>query len=77
MRDQIAGIKFYVANMVLKVLDRAIQVHGAMGLSDETMLANLYQHERGARIWDGADEVHMQSLALSILKKYGLDTKKK
>jgi len=76
-RDQIAGIKFYVANMVLKVLDRAIQVHGAMGLSDETMLANLYQHERGARIWDGADEVHMQSLALSILKKYGLDTKKK
>ncbi len=76
-RDQIAGIKFYVANMVLKVLDRAIQVHGAMGLSDETMLANLYQHERGARIWDGADEVHMQSLALSILKKYGLDVKKK
>ncbi len=76
-RDQIAGIKFYVANMVLKVLDRAIQVHGAMGLSDETMLANLYQHERGARIWDGADEVHKQSLALSILKKYGLDTKKK
>ncbi|KAF0241428.1 MAG: acyl-CoA dehydrogenase domain-containing [Chitinophagaceae bacterium] len=48
-RDQIAGIKFYVANMVVRVLDRAIQVHGAKGLSDETMLANLYQHERGAR----------------------------
>ena len=77
VRDQISGIKFYVANMVLKVLDRAIQVHGAMGLSDETMLANLYQHERGARIWDGADEVHKQNLALSILKKYGLDIKKK
>jgi alkylation response protein AidB-like acyl-CoA dehydrogenase len=76
-RDQIAGIKFYVANMFLKVLDRAIQVHGAMGLTDETMLANLYQHERGARIWDGADEVHKQSLALSILKQYGLDIKKK
>ena len=76
-RDQISGIKFYVANMVLKVLDRAIQAHGAMGLSDETMLANLYQHERGARIWDGADEVHKQNLALSILKKYGLDIKKK
>ena len=75
-RDQIAGIKFYVANMVLKVLDRAIQVHGAMGISDETMLANLYQHERGARIWDGADEVHMQSLALSILKKYGMEKRK-
>jgi acyl-CoA dehydrogenase len=74
-RDQIAGIKFFVANMVLKVLDRAIQVHGAMGLSDETMLANLFQHERGARIWDGADEVHKQSLALSILKKYGMSRK--
>ncbi len=77
VRDQISGIKFYVANMVLKVLDRAIQVHGALGLTDETMLANLYQHERGARIWDGADEVHKQNLALSILKKYGLDIKKK
>ena len=77
VRDQISGIKFYVANMVLKVLDRAIQTHGAMGLSDETMLAGLYQHERGARIWDGADEVHKQNLALSILKKYGLDIKKK
>lgn len=77
VRDQISGIKFYVANMVLKVLDRAIQVHGGMGLTDETMLANLYQHERGARIWDGADEVHKQNLALSILKQYGLDIKKK
>ncbi|MBR2648578.1 MAG: acyl-CoA dehydrogenase family protein [Sediminibacterium sp.] len=72
VRDQISGIKFYVANMFLQVLDRAIQVHGAMGISDATMLANLYQHERGARIWDGADEVHKQSLALSILKKYGM-----
>jgi len=76
-RNQISGIKFYTANMVLKVLDRAIQVHGALGLSDGTMLATLYQHERGARIWDGADEVHKQSLALSILKEYGLDVKKK
>ena len=76
-RDQISGIKFYVANMVVRILDRAIQVHGAKGLSDETMLANLYQHERGARIWDGADEVHKQSMAISILKKYGLDLKKK
>ncbi|CAN5137810.1 acyl-CoA dehydrogenase [soil metagenome] len=76
-RNQISGIKFYTANMVLRVLDRAIQVHGALGLSDGTMLATMYQHERGARIWDGADEVHKQSLALSILKEYGLDVKKK
>ena len=76
-RHQISGIKFAAANMVLKVLDRAIQVHGALGLSDGTMLATMYQHERGARIWDGADEVHKQSLAMSILKEYGLDIKKK
>ena len=63
--------------MVLRVLDRAIQVHGGLGLTDRTMLATIYQHERGARIWDGADEVHKQNLALSILKEYGLDLKKK
>jgi acyl-CoA dehydrogenase len=77
VRDDISGIKLYVANMVLAVLDRAIQTYGAAGLSDQTLLATLYQHERGARIWDGADEVHIQNLALSILKKYGLDVKKK
>jgi acyl-CoA dehydrogenase len=76
-KDQISGIKFFTANVMLKVVDRAIQVHGALGLSDGTMLATIYQHERGARIWDGADEVHKQSLALNILKEYGLDVKKK
>ena len=77
VRDQISGIKFHTANMMLRVIDRAIQVYGALGLSDGTMLATIYQHERGARIWDGADEVHKQSLASSILKSYGLDVKKK
>jgi alkylation response protein AidB-like acyl-CoA dehydrogenase len=76
VRDQVSAIKFYVANVMLKVLDRAIQVHGALGLSDDTILTAIYRHERGARIWDGADEVHKQNLALSILKKYGLDVKK-
>jgi acyl-CoA dehydrogenase len=76
VRDRISGIKFYVANVMLKVLDRAIQVHGALGVSDDTILSTLYRHERGARIWDGADEVHKQSLALRILKNYGLQKKK-
>jgi len=76
-RYQISGIKFYTANVMLKVLDRAIQVYGALGLTDGTMLATLYQHERGARIYDGADEVHKQSMALNILKGYGLNTRKK
>lgn len=71
-REEISGIKYYVANIMLGILDRAIQTFGAAGLSDQTLLATLYQHERGARIWDGADEVHLQSMALGILKKYGL-----
>ena len=77
VRDQISAIKFYVANIMLQVLDRAIQVHGALGVSDDTILSSLYRHERGARIWDGADDVHKQNLALSILKGYGLDIKAK
>lgn len=77
VRDKVSSIKFYVANIMLAVLDRAIQTHGALGLSDDTILTAIYRHERGARIWDGADEVHKQNLAASILKKYGLDVKKK
>jgi alkylation response protein AidB-like acyl-CoA dehydrogenase len=77
VRDAVSAIKFYVANAFLRVLDRAIQVHGALGVTDDTILAAIYRHERGARIWDGADEVHKQNLAASILKKYGLDIKAK
>jgi alkylation response protein AidB-like acyl-CoA dehydrogenase len=72
MRDQISGIKFFTANMMLKVVDRAIQVHGALGLTDDVILSAIYRHERGARIWDGADEVHKQALARNILKQYGM-----
>ncbi|GAB3782701.1 acyl-CoA dehydrogenase family protein [Spirosoma horti] len=77
VREAVSGIKFYVANAFLRVLDRAIQVHGALGVTDDTVLSAMYRHERGARIWDGADEVHKQNLAISILKKYGLDIKQK
>ena len=77
VRDAVSGIKFFVANAFLRVLDRAIQVHGALGVTDDVVLSAMYRHERGARIWDGADEVHKQNLAASILKKYGLDVKKK
>ena len=77
VRDAVSAIKFYVANAFLRVLDRAIQVHGALGVTDDTVLSAMYRHERGARIWDGADEVHKQSLAISILKKYGLDIRQK
>ncbi len=71
-RIQISTIKFYVADVLMKVLDRAIQVHGALGITDDTLLSFWYRHERGARIYDGPDEVHKASLAKQILKEYGL-----
>ncbi|GAB3329859.1 acyl-CoA dehydrogenase [Larkinella ripae] len=77
VRNEISAIKFFVANIMLKTVDRAIQTFGAMGLTDDLLLAWYYRHERGARIYDGADEVHKSALARSILKEYGLDTKKK
>lgn len=71
-RIEISTIKFYVANVLMNVLDRAIQVHGALGITDDTLLSFWYRHERGARIYDGPDEVHKSSLAKHILKKYNL-----
>jgi len=69
-RKEISIIKFYCANVLQRVVDRAIQVHGALGLTDDTILAFYYRHERAARIYDGADEVHKSSLARQILKDY-------
>ena len=69
-RDDIAAIKFVVANTMLEAVDRAIQVHGALGVTDDTVLAYWYRHERAARIYDGADEVHKTSLGRRLLRKY-------
>ncbi len=66
-RDEIAAIKFTVANTMLDVLDRSIQVHGALGLTDDTILSYWYRHERAGRIYDGADEVHKTSLGRRTL----------
>ncbi|MFL5318105.1 MAG: acyl-CoA dehydrogenase family protein, partial [Myxococcaceae bacterium] len=71
-RDDISMIKFYVANVLQRVLDRAIQTHGALGLTDDTPLAWWYRHERAARIYDGPDEVHHASVARHILRAYGM-----
>ena len=67
---EISTIKFYVAQVLQNVLDRAVQVHGALGMTDDTPLASLYRHERSARIYDGADEVHKTRVAKEIMKKY-------
>lgn len=69
-RNEISTIKFYVADILMKVLDRSIQAHGALGITDDTLLSFWYRHERGARIYDGPDEVHKTALARSILKPY-------
>ncbi len=69
-RDEISAIKFSVANTMLRAVDTAIQVHGALGVTDDTVLAYWYRHERAARIYDGADEVHKTSLGRRILRRY-------
>ncbi len=74
-RVGISLIKFFVAGVLQRVLDRAIQVHGALGLTDDTVLAYWYRHERAARIYDGPDEVHKSVVARSILRGYGVDIK--
>jgi alkylation response protein AidB-like acyl-CoA dehydrogenase len=69
-RKEISMIKYVVANTLQKVVDTAIQVHGGLGMSSDTILAYFFCHERGARIYDGADEVHKTSVARHILKNY-------
>ena len=69
-RTEISIIKFYCAQVLQKVVDCAIQVHGAKGVTDDTILSAYYRHERAARIYDGADEVHKSRVARLILKKY-------
>ncbi len=69
-RVDISLIKFFVANVMQKVVDRALQVHGGMGMTDDTILAFFYRHERAARIYDGADEVHKMNVAKNILREF-------
>jgi alkylation response protein AidB-like acyl-CoA dehydrogenase len=69
-RDEISLIKFHVAGVLQKVLDRALQVHGGLGMTDDTPIAWWYRHERASRIYDGPDEVHKWSVARRILERY-------
>jgi acyl-CoA dehydrogenase len=67
-RTEIALIKFHGAKMLHNVIDRAIQVHGAMGLTSDTPLERMYREARYGRIYDGPDEVHRMSVARRLLK---------
>lgn len=71
-RDQVSLIKFHVANVLMRVLDRAIQAHGGLGMTDDTPLAYWFRNERAGRIYDGPDEVHKLVVAKRILKRYGI-----
>jgi len=69
-RQDISMIKFVVAGAMQKVVDRALQIHGGLGMTDDTILAFFFRHERAARIYDGPDEVQKLSLARRILSEY-------
>ncbi len=69
-RIEIGMIKVVGAQMLHNVIDRAIQVFGAKGVSEDTPLESMYRHARFARIYDGADEVHITTTARRVLKSY-------
>jgi len=68
--QEISGIKVAIPNMALKVIDRAIQVHGAAGVTQFTPLAHMWAHMRTLRIADGPDEVHKMTIARREIRKH-------
>ena len=68
--QEISGIKVAIPNMALKVIDRAIQVHGAAGVTQFTPLAHMYAHMRTLRIADGPDEVHKMTIARREIRQH-------
>ncbi|HET7572393.1 MAG TPA: acyl-CoA dehydrogenase family protein [Gaiellaceae bacterium] len=69
-RVEVSLIKFFAARVLGEVVDRALQVHGGLGMTDDTPLALMYRMARGGRIYDGADEVHKMVVARRILRSF-------
>jgi acyl-CoA dehydrogenase len=69
-RKEISLIKFYGAQVLHDVIDRAVQAHGSLGYSTDMPLEAMYRYARGARFYDGPDEVHRASVARQILRGY-------
>lgn len=69
-KQEVSMAKVHVANALWKIIDRSIQVHGALGYSTDTPLESMMRNARAARLADGADEVHMQTIALNVIKTY-------
>jgi acyl-CoA dehydrogenase len=65
-RQEVSYAKHHVANTLWRVVDRAIQVHGALGYSTDTPLESMLRHARSARLVDGADEVHQMQIARNL-----------
>jgi acyl-CoA dehydrogenase len=72
-RNEVSMTKHHVANMLWRVVDRAIQVHGALGYSTDTPLADMLVHARSARLVDGADEVHLSQIARAVLDAFATE----
>jgi acyl-CoA dehydrogenase len=70
-RDLIAAAKVVVPSMAARVIDRAIQIHGGAGVSQDTFLAEAYTYARFMRIGDGPDQVHLAQLGRGLLKRWG------
>ncbi|WP_062347889.1 acyl-CoA dehydrogenase family protein [Herbidospora yilanensis] len=69
-RTEVSMAKHFVANSLNRIVDRAIQVHGALGYSTDTPLASMFQHARWARFADGADEIHQMRIAERVIAAY-------
>jgi acyl-CoA dehydrogenase len=69
-RVEISALKFYAARVLHDVIDRAVQTHGALGLTDDSPLSSMYRNARGARIYDGPDEVHRMVVSRRILQAF-------
>ena len=69
-RVEISAVKFYAARVLHDVIDRAVQTHGALGLTDQTPLARMYADARAARFYDGPDEVHRMVVSRRVLRAF-------
>jgi acyl-CoA dehydrogenase len=69
-RVEVSALKFYAAKILNDVIDRALQVHGGLGMTEDTPLASMWRQARAGRIYDGPDEVHKMVVARRILRSY-------
>jgi acyl-CoA dehydrogenase len=72
-RQEVSIAKHHVANMLWRITDRAVQVHGALGYSTDTPLESMLRHARSARLVDGADEVHLSQIAANLIAAFRED----